>query len=241
MKCGVRKGMLETDVVFEKELEDFYSEDIVLIEGLPGVGLVAKVAVSYLLTKLNLKRVCRLYSPYFPSVGFIRDGRLVFSFSDIYLAKSPRPMLLLYGNAQPMTSYGQYEFCEKVLDIAQRFGCKFVVTLGGYGRELVSDKRMVFCSSTDRNVLERWIKKIGGLRYSGQIIGVAGLLVTLASMRNMSGLSILVETNGLAPDFFGAMRAIESLNKLLDINIRPKDLEELSSAYAFAEIEYERL
>lgn len=241
MRYGVRKEMLETDVVFEKELEDFYSEDTVLIEGLPGVGLVAKVAVSYLLTKLDLKRVCRLYSPYFPSVSFIRDGRLVFSFSDIYLAKSPRPMLLLYGNAQPMTSYGQYEFCEKVLDIAQKFGCKFVITLGGYGRDLVSDKRMVFCSSTDKNVLEKWIKKIGGLKYSGQIIGAAGLLVTLASMRNMSGLSILVETNGLAPDFFGAMRAIESLNKLLDINIRPKDLEELSSAYAFAEIEYERV
>jgi predicted ATP-grasp superfamily ATP-dependent carboligase len=59
-------------------------------------------------------------------------------------------------------------------------------------------------------------------------------------MRNMSGLSILVETNGLAPDFFGAMRALESLNKLLDINIRPRNLEELSNAYAFAEIEYER-
>ncbi|MCS7135949.1 MAG: PAC2 family protein [Nitrososphaerota archaeon] len=237
----LEKGMLETDVIFEKGLENFYSEDAVLIEGLPGVGLVAKVAVSYLLTKLDLKRVCRLYSPYFSNIGFIRDGRLMFSFSDIYLAKSPRPMLLLYGNAQPITSYGQYEFCEKILDVAQKFGCKFVITLGGYGRDLVSDKRMVFCSSTDKNMLEKWVRKIGGLRYSGQIIGAAGLLVTLASMRNMNGLSILIETNGSAPDFFGAMRAIESLNKLLDINIKPKDLEELSSAYAFAEIEYERL
>jgi len=233
--------MLETEVVFEKDLEDFYSEDIVLVEGLPGVGLVAKVAVSYLLTKLNPKRVCRLYSPYFPSISFIRNGKLTFSFGDIYLVKSPKPMLLLYGNAQPMTSYGQYEFCEKVLDVAQKFGCKFVITLGGYGRDLISDKRLVFCSSTDKKVLEKWVGKIGALRYSGQIIGAAGLLITLASMRNMSSLSILVETNGLAPDFFGAMRALESLNKTLDIDIRPRNLEELSSAYAFAEIEYERI
>ncbi|MEM2910103.1 MAG: PAC2 family protein [Nitrososphaerota archaeon] len=238
---NVRKGMLETDVVFEEGLEKFYSEDTVLIEGLPGVGLVAKAAVSYFLTKLDAKRVCRLYSPYFPNISFIRDGRLVFSFGDIYLAKSPRPLLMLYGNAQPTTSYGQYEFCEKVLDVARKFGCKFVVTLGGYGKEVVSDKRIVYCSSTDGRALERWVKKIGGLRYSGQIIGAAGLLVTLATMRNMSGLSILIETNGMAPDFFGAMRAIESINKLLDMNVGPKDVEELSSIYTLAEIEYERI
>jgi len=233
--------MLETDVVFDGDLEKFYSEDTVLIEGLPGVGLVAKVAVSYFLTKLDAKRVCRLYSPYFPSVSFIRDGRLMFSFGGLYLVKSPRPLLLLYGNAQPTTSYGQYEFCEKVLDLACKFGCRFVVTLGGYGKDVVSDKRAVYCSSTDEKALERWIKKIGGLRYSGQIIGAAGLLITLASMRKMSGLSILIETNGIAPDFFGAMRAIESINKLLDINVRPKDIEELSSSYALAELEYERM
>lgn len=232
--------MVETEILYEDGAKDLKLENAVMIEGLPGVGLVAKVAVAFLLKKMEARRICRLYSPYFPYIAFIKDGRLGFSFSDIYLVQWKRPLLLLYGNAQPATSYGQHEFCEKVIEIAKNLGCFYVVTLGGYGKESVSEKRIVYCSSTDPDELKRCIKKVGGVRYTGQIIGAAGLLITKASERGMKNVSILVETNGMVPDFFAAQRAIESVVKLLDLDIKVGSIEEISDAYTLAEFELER-
>jgi len=86
--------LLETEVVFEPGYENLRADGAVLIEGLPGVGLVAKVAVAYLLGKLETKRVCRFYSPYFPSLNFVHDGKLILNFADLYFAEKPRPLLL---------------------------------------------------------------------------------------------------------------------------------------------------
>ena len=43
--------------MFEPGYEDAKIPGAILIEGLPGVGLVAKVAVAYLIDKLNGKRI----------------------------------------------------------------------------------------------------------------------------------------------------------------------------------------
>ncbi|MCD6342133.1 MAG: PAC2 family protein, partial [Thaumarchaeota archaeon] len=106
---------METEAIFEPGCEDLRAPGAILIEGLPGVGFVAKVAVAYLFNKLKGKKICRLYSPFFPSMGYVKNGKLLPYFADIYLIERPRPLLLLYGNAQPSTYYGQHEFCEKVL------------------------------------------------------------------------------------------------------------------------------
>ncbi|MEM2322586.1 MAG: PAC2 family protein, partial [Candidatus Bathyarchaeia archaeon] len=39
--------------------------DPVLIEGLPGIGLVANIAVAYLIKKLNAKLFCEIKSSHF--------------------------------------------------------------------------------------------------------------------------------------------------------------------------------
>jgi proteasome assembly chaperone (PAC2) family protein len=41
-------GLVETDAIFEPGAEEIRAPGAVLIEGLPGVGLVAKAAVSSL-------------------------------------------------------------------------------------------------------------------------------------------------------------------------------------------------
>jgi len=212
----------------------------VLVEGLPGIGLVAKVAVAYVLKQLKVEKICRLISPYFPSVGFIQDdGRMIFNFADLYYSKQPREVILLYGNSQPASSYGQYEFCEKVINLAKEMGVTTVLTIGGYGKESVSERREIYCSSTDRETLEEWMSKIGGVRYSGQIVGAAGLLAVLAKENGMQNFSMLVETADMTPDFYAARRAVEALDKLLNLAIPIPTADELSRTYLTATQELE--
>lgn len=222
---------MATDIVFEPGAEDIRIDKATLIEGLPGVGLVAKVAVVYMLSKLQARKVCRFYSPYFPSLFYIQDGRLVPTFADLYIVEKPIPILLLYGNSQPSTSYGQHELCERILDVAVDLGVNFVMTLGGYGKEEVSEAREVYISSTHPETIRRVIEKIPAKVYAGQIVGAAGLLVTLAEERGLDNLSMLVEASEMTPDYYAAKRAIESVNKLLDLGLKVEDVDGISRAY----------
>jgi proteasome assembly chaperone (PAC2) family protein len=233
--------MLETEVRFEDGGEAVRVPDAVLVEGLPGIGLVAKVAVAYILRSLKSRRVVRFYSPFFPAVGYVSEGKIVFSFADIYLAEHDPPLLILYGNAQPSTSYGQYDLCWKILTAVKNMGCGTVVTIGGYGKDSVSERREVYCSSTDPELLETWIKVVGGVKYSGQIVGAAGLLAVLASELGLRNFSMLVETAEIAPDFFAARRAVESLSKLLGLEIKVPSAEELSKSYMLSLMELENV
>lgn len=230
---------VETEAIFEPGYEDFRIPGAVLIEGLPGVGLVAKVAVAYLIDKLEAKRICRFYSPFFPSTCYIRDGKLIPYFADIYLAERPRPLLLLYGNAQPSSYYGQYEFCEKVLEVSLKLGVSFIMTLGGYGKETVSRIRTIYLSSTSDKTIREALKRLDATPYEGQIIGAAGLLIIMAGGHGIDNLSLLIETGETAPDYYAAKRAIEAIDKLLDLRISVDDIYGISRIYGEAVEKFE--
>ena len=223
---------LETEVVYYNVVDGEEAKDAVLVQGLPGVGLVAKAAVAYLLDKVKNVRVCRFMSPDFQNIAFIRDGLIIYSFADLFLAKTQRPLLLLYGNAQPSTSFGQHEFCDKLMGVCVNIGCSFVLTLGGYGRQETAEERKLYCSSTREQVLKKYLPMINGSVFSGQIIGVAGILLTEAERRNIDNLSVLAETFGAAPDFEGARRAVEAVVKLADLDIPVGTPEEISRSYS---------
>lgn len=222
---------VETEVIFEPGYENYRAPGAVLIEGLPGVGLVAKVAVAYLIEKFKAKKICRFYSPFFPSTCYIKDGRLVPYFADIYLVEEPRPLLLLYGNAQPSSYYGQHEFCEKVLEVGLKLGAGFIMTLGGYGKDVVSRVRTVYLSSTNGETIKNALKKLDAVPYEGQIIGAAGLLIVMAGDQGVDNLSLLIEAGEAAPDYHAAKRAVEAIDKFLDLGISIDDVYGISRIY----------
>jgi len=111
-------------------------------------------------------------------------------------------------------------------------GCSFVLTLGGYGRQETAEERRLYCSSTREQVLKKYLPMINGSLFSGQIIGVAGILLTEAERRNIDNLSVLAETFGAAPDFEGARRAVEAVVKLADLDIPVGTPEEISRSYS---------
>ena len=51
---------------YVKELATIQARDPVLIEGLPGLGLVGKLAMRYLIKQLKAQKFAYLYSPHFP-------------------------------------------------------------------------------------------------------------------------------------------------------------------------------
>lgn len=65
-----RIGAIEIESIATPELDD-----PVFIEGVPGIGLVGKLAVDHLVEELDSKPVRRVYSEYFPpAISVDEDG-----------------------------------------------------------------------------------------------------------------------------------------------------------------------
>ena len=115
----------------------------ILIEGLPGIGNVGKLAVEHLIDSTKATKFAELYSKDFPPQVFINtDGTVKLANNELYFWKAKkrnqRDLIFLTGDYQSLSSNGQYELVEKILDICEEFGCKEIYTLGGYGLGLVN-------------------------------------------------------------------------------------------------------
>ena len=110
----------------------------ILIEGLPGIGNVGKLAVEHLIDNVKAVKFAELYCKDFPPQVFINpDGTTELVKNEFYYYKSrnkkQRDLILLTGDYQGLSSQGQYELVEKILDIAEENNVKEMYTLGGYG------------------------------------------------------------------------------------------------------------
>jgi len=206
----------------------------VFIEGLPGIGNVGKVAVDFLIDELDAKKLYEITSYTFPHSVFVNEDNLVeLPIVEVFFARSgKKDLLLLGGDVQPIDEISSYEFSEKILDLAQKFGVNEMITLGGIGLADIPKKPRVYCTGNSKKIIDRYksdavSNKLYGV--VGPIIGVSGLLLGLASKRNMEAISFLAETYG-HPMYLGIKGAKEILRVLnkklaLDIDVDKLDRE----------------
>lgn len=173
-----------------------------LVEGLPGIGNVAKIAVDYLTDELDPVHICDIYSYCFPHSVFIDDDNLIdIPKISLYAVKTKnRDFIFLAGDIQPMSEEDSYEFCDKILDMVKELGCKEVLTLGGIGLSSEPTKPKVYGIATDEETKKRYKELNDNILFkdskAATIIGAAGLLLGLAKLRGWTGASMLVETFG---------------------------------------------
>lgn len=207
----------------------------ILIEGLPGIGNVGKVAVDFLIEELKAKKLYDFFSYTFPHSVFVNEKNLVElpSIEMYYVKNKHNDLLLLSGDVQPMDEIGSYEFSDKILDIAQELNCKEVITLGGIGLHDIPKKPKVYCTANNSAIVRRYKNKVNlnEKLYGvvGPIVGVSGLLIGLAEKRKIDAISLLVETYG-HPMYLGVNGAKELLKILakkleLKINLNKLDKE----------------
>lgn len=204
----------------------------VFIEGLPGIGNVGKIAVDFLIDELKAKKLYEITSYTFPHSVFVNEDNLVeLPIVEVFYrqAKGKRDLLLLGGDVQPIDEISSYEFSEKILDIVQKLNGKEIITLGGIGLADIPKKPKVYCTGNTKKAMGKYKNDmVSGSLYGvvGPIVGVSGLLLGLASRRNMDAVSFLAETYG-HPMYMGIKGAKEIL-KVLDNKLSLKlDIDKL--------------
>ena len=225
-----------------KELMQIEANNPILIEGLPGLGLVGKIAIRYLIKKLNAKKFAHLYSPHFPYFVLVnKKGSVRLLRGAFYFWKNEKgknDLILFTGDSQSQTIEGQYEIADRMLDFSQKYNVKTIVTIGGYRME-TKNKPNVFVAATAQELLDRALSAGGVVGSSGSpIVGTAGLILGLARFRKISALCLLGETRGYLPDPLAAKSVLEVLGSIFSFKI---DLVDLNEEIAKAETMVTRL
>lgn len=205
----------------------------ILIEGLPGVGNVGKIAVDFIIDKIKAKKLFEFSSYNLPHCVFINENNLMeLPTIEIYYKNlKNKTLLFLAGDIQPLDEVSCYEFCNKVLDTFEKDKVKEIITLGGIALQRIPKSPKVYCTGTSKKVISKYrtngiSNKIYGM--IGPIIGVSGLLAGLAGRRKIPAISLLAETYA-HPTYLGikgAREILKVLNKELNLNINLEELDD---------------
>lgn len=206
----------------------------ILIEGLPGIGNVGKLAVEHLIEVTKAEKFAELYSKDFPPQVFINsDGTIKLVNNEFYYLKAKkknqRDLILLTGDYQGLSSQGQYELVESILDVIEDLGVKQMYTLGGYGLGHEIKQPKVLFATTDKYLVKD-IKKYGAVfkknEPGGGIIGASGLLLGLGKLRGFEGVCFMGETPGYLVDPKSAKAVLKIVAKIANVDVDLSRLED---------------
>ncbi len=195
-----------------------------LIEGLPGIGNVGKIAVDFLIEEFKAKKLYTFFSHKFPHSVFVNENNLVeVPKLELYYKQfrnsNKKDLLLLTGDIQPIDEESCYSFCEEIIKIAKQHQCTEIITTGGIGLQNIPEAPKVYCTGNDEQLFKQYVNKkelqieknIFGV--VGPIIGVSGVLLGLGKKRGIKGVALLAETFG-HPMYLGVKGAKELLRVL---------------------------
>ena len=225
-----------------KEFIQIEPNNPILIEGLPGLGLVGKIALRYMIKQLKAKKIAYLYSPHFPYFVLVnKKGNVRLLRGAFYYYKNPNgpnDLILFTGDSQSQTIEGQYEIADRMLDFSEKYKVKTIATIGGYRME-PKEKPKVFIAATSQEILDKALQAGATLSTSGSpIVGTAGLILGLAKFKKISALCLLGETRGYLPDPLAAKSVLEVLKSTFNFDL---DLAGLNEEIARAETMVTRL
>jgi uncharacterized protein (TIGR00162 family) len=211
--------------------------DATLLVGLPGIGLVGKIAVDYLLKQLKTEKVAEVLSDSFPPSIHTKDSKIFLIKDEIFHVNyKGKDFLILSGPVQPTldfkvgSSHEHYEFAETLVSFFKSVGVTEIITMAGLnvGDNRLNKKPEVVVAGTDDEVIELW-KKFGAKedKKEGLISGAAGLLVGIGKLHSIKGACLMGETNPqlVYGDQGSAKQVIELISKRFNLKLKMKSIE----------------
>ncbi|MXV60989.1 proteasome assembly chaperone family protein [Natronorubrum sp. JWXQ-INN-674] len=210
-------------VTFHRSTE-IEAEAPTLIEGLPGHGLVASIAVDQITDQLGLEQYGSLRSERFPPVTSFADG-LVQDTVRVYGGTEPDVLTLQSDVPIPedaFTELGQCVLAELVAD----FG-RAIFLAGAPAQSEEQQGEVVGVATTEDLKTQLEDAGIELAEGTGAVGGVTGALVTACYQADVPVALLLVRANPRLPDPAAARSVIENaLEPLVEFEIDTEELRE---------------
>lgn len=205
--------LMNTHIVWNEEGNKLPDHRYVLF-ALPGVGNVGKLLIDSLNETCDSKEILKLQHPDLPPHATMNDGILTAPHLHLNQLKLPdgQIILTLCGNVQPLVPRGQYEMAEDILNLLKENNTHRIILLAGLSSDAGCEKiHVVVADKETKNSLEQDGIIVSNKQPEGGVIGLCGLLGSLAPSRGVSSVTVIAETFGTSVDTISAERLRISL------------------------------
>jgi uncharacterized protein len=215
--------MSDDRATFER-LTDAEAASPTLIEGLPGHGLVAAIAVDLVTRQLDLKHHGNVTSPAFPPAITFDDG-LVRDLVRVYAGEDPDVMTLQSDLALPPNTFESLSDCV-LNELAEEFE-RAIFLAGAPARSEERVGEVVGVATTEAGLSELEAAGVPVAEDTGLVGGVTGALAKACYHGDVPALVLVVRAHPFLPDPAAARSVIETaLEPLVDFDIDTTELAE---------------
>jgi uncharacterized protein (TIGR00162 family) len=216
--------------IYLNEFTTFKGQEAILIQGLPGLGFVGKIAADFLIDQLKPQKLAELYSTYIAlpdgdlGVRVDLDGTFELPKYEFYAhERKNQSLIILTGEIQP-SPWGQYAVATRIIEYASSLGCSSIVALGGH---IIQGRRSdsVYAIGSTKNIIDELKKQKVQLAQAGAVKGAFGVLLGLAQQRNIPCLGLLGATPGTYPDLGAARNVLRILTNMYRLPVELEDID----------------
>lgn len=195
------------------ELEPIAIKDPIVVEGFPGIGLVANIAAGQLIHELKMKYV-----------GFVRVRTAPMAILHKGIAQPPirvyaKDNLILFYSDIFIFADAVFDVTEAIVNWLEEHKPRIVYTLAGISVVRKSEAVTVYGVASSPQTLEEIKKHEVQILGEGGVTGIPGTLMTECAARKIPAICLLAETFGNRPDPGAAAELVKLLNKFLGLSV----------------------
>jgi len=194
----------------------------VMIEGFPGFGFVSTITTEFLIEHLNAKLIGRLESNKLVPMVAIHEKNVLEPLGIYYDKTNNIVIFHAVTNMQGL----EWDVAEKLAVMSRDLKAKELISIEGVASQ--TEESNVYFYACNDNIEKKFRKvKVEPLR-EGIIMGVTAALLLKARCPISA---VFVETHSGLPDSRAAAKAIEVLDKYLNLNVDYKPLLEKAEQF----------
>lgn len=205
-----------------KFIKDAKINGAILIEGLPGVGLVGPMTVSYIIDKIGMEYIGYIESEEFPPLVSIHAG-IPMPPVRLYYSHEKQIVALFSEFAIPMHIVNQ--LAERIYGMFKANNMQSIICIGGIPANEEAGEDTVYAIGSTKESVKDASKYGLSLITEGVSTGVGAVLLFKASVENVPDINILIPVNPAIINPRYAETAIKSINKILSLDIDISELE----------------
>ena len=187
-------------------------EDAIILEGSPGAGLIGNIVGWLLVDNLKMREIGYVDSKYFPPLAVLYNGLTLHPFR-IYEGEG----LVLFLSDFIVPQNVVFDMTNAIVDWMDKNNSRELIT---FNSAIVREKmNPPVAVANSKEALKKLKEKDIPILPMGNLNGISGTLLTRTATKNIPGTCILAETLTQYPDPRAAAEVVQSLNKLIDINL----------------------
>lgn len=187
-----------------------------IIEGFPGLGLIATISTEFLIKHLNAKSIGHIWSTKLMPVAAVHENKIIQPLEIYYAEKENIVIIHALSDVRGL----EWDISDTLKKLYTMLKAKELITIEGILSKSATNGVYFYANNHSKK------KKLESIKLTplkeGIIMGVTAGLVLKPKSMNMTG--IFVETQSKLPDSKSAAEVVEALNKYLDLNVDSKPL-----------------